>query len=751
MKIGIAGIGRLGISLALNLENVGYEVIGYDLRKDYVEKLQKKQISTCEPDVERLLKQSKKFEATSDVSKLLNESDVVFIVIQTPSKDSGEYDHQYIDFFFTQVYEHFLKNRNLPKHFVINSTVMPGYCAELNKKLGMEKYFNISYNPEFIAQGRIIYDQLHPDLVLIGQANEECGNQIQEIYTKMCKNKPIFCKMSPTEAEITKISLNCFLTMKIAYANMVGDLCIEMDASPEKVLNAIGSDSRINNKYLRWGYGPGGPCTLPTQLVQTSNGLKQIQDIKVGDYVFTHKGRLRKVTEIFITPFEGQMNKLKIAGNNQKLLLTPDHPVFSSFTVFDRKERTFKYFDTKKQKIIKRYSTVKNILPPEFAPIQLLQQGDYCVLPQLEIDKFSLKNYHFSDGTIMQFNDQIMKLLGLFLAEGNTDGKHICFTLHSKEIELQNFIVQCAKEQLNRKANIYVKSKNAVRVRFTFQEMAEWLNLTFGKGCKSKKIPYEWLGLADQLLNSLIEGIWLGDGSRSNNSYTLGMISKDIINFNKLWMMKNGIAHCFNVNPEHIGKDNVKHQESYYLTVSNPYYINKMSNLFSNMKLTRNNLNLKKTIWFEENQMFCRINEVESIYYCGNVYNIEVEEDHSYMLDNCVVHNCLGRDQKAFTVLAEQLQCDSIIPQAVDMANKNHLYKMVQQAIKNNKPRYEMVEGVAYKPGTDIITDSQQLSFAVEMENAGYKVVIYDRKEVIDQVRELYPNKDFEFHIVEQN
>ena len=136
---------------------------------------------------------------------------------------------------------------------------MPNYCAKLQQKV---KDFNyeICYNPEFIAQGTIITDQQAPDTVLIGGASPAAINRIEQIYKDMCINTPCFHSMSTTEAEITKIALNCFLTTKIAYANMVGDVALKVGCDPQKILNAIGGDSRVGNKYLKHGFGFGGPC-----------------------------------------------------------------------------------------------------------------------------------------------------------------------------------------------------------------------------------------------------------------------------------------------------------------------------------------------------------------------------------------------------------------------------------------------------------------------------------------------------------
>jgi nucleotide sugar dehydrogenase len=136
---------------------------------------------------------------------------------------------------------------------------MPEYCDTLHEKMSSYNYV-VSYNPEFIAQGTILRDQANPDMVLIGEGDKEAGDIIQEHYDRMTNNHPRVCRMNRIEAEITKLSLNCFLTTKIAYANMVGDIAIKSGADPDVVLGAIGHDTRIGNKYLRYGYGYGGPC-----------------------------------------------------------------------------------------------------------------------------------------------------------------------------------------------------------------------------------------------------------------------------------------------------------------------------------------------------------------------------------------------------------------------------------------------------------------------------------------------------------
>lgn len=254
--ISIIGIGRLGLCLALNFTNKGYDVTGIDSNKKYVDLINTKQFQSTEPGVNELLQLQHSFNAHVDLFNALK-NDIIFIVLPTPSLKSGKYDCQYIDETVNKLMDYGIQPTK--KYLIISSTVSPGYCDSISQKLNKYNY-EIVYNPEFIAQGSILNDQLNPDFVLIGCQSIEGKNIVESLYLDLCQNNPTIHKMSLIEAEIAKIALNCFITTKIAYANMVGDIAVKLGASPDTILNAIGSDSRIGNKYLKYGFGFGGPC-----------------------------------------------------------------------------------------------------------------------------------------------------------------------------------------------------------------------------------------------------------------------------------------------------------------------------------------------------------------------------------------------------------------------------------------------------------------------------------------------------------
>ena len=253
-KIGVIGMGRLGLAFALSLERSGFEVWGSDLNQKRLEKIRNKELKSPEPFVEKYISKNKNLSLTTNNCKVAKFSEVCFVIVRTPSKPGGGYDHSQVDSVLDDVES--LKPKNKPEKVAICSTVMPGYTDKVASQIQSDLF----YNPEFIAQGNIIDDQENPDLVLVGSPDGEKDEDLHHIYNKMTKNSPSFHFMDRKSAEIAKIALNCFCTTKISFANMVGDLVKEVGHDPNEVLDAIGDDSRVGHEYLNYGFGYGGPC-----------------------------------------------------------------------------------------------------------------------------------------------------------------------------------------------------------------------------------------------------------------------------------------------------------------------------------------------------------------------------------------------------------------------------------------------------------------------------------------------------------
>ena len=261
MKIGLIGAGRLGICLALLIEQEGYHVIASDVREDYINDLQNKKINSTEPQVQELLEHSINLEFTTDNRKVIRESDIIFTLVQTPSLEDGSYDVSAVWKVVDDIKQEMSSIANYPKSFVVGCTTNPGDCDKF--KDALPESVDVYYNPEFIAQGSIVDDLRHADMVLLGGEGQHSG-ALEMIYYQIQNGFKAanVSTMSTRAAELTKIAVNCYLTTKITYANQVGQVMIRdgMEYEVKTVLKAIGSDSRIGTKYLNYGFGFGGPC-----------------------------------------------------------------------------------------------------------------------------------------------------------------------------------------------------------------------------------------------------------------------------------------------------------------------------------------------------------------------------------------------------------------------------------------------------------------------------------------------------------
>ena len=272
MKIGLIGAGRLGLCLALLIEDTGYDVLASDIRPDYVKDLNEKKYNGSEPDVNYYLEKANNIHFTTDNIRVISECDIIFTLVATPSLEDGSYDvsavWKVIEDFKTAAKETEVFNKSL----VIGCTTNPGDCDQIYEELSLNPDtfgVNVFYNPEFIAQGTIIKDLQNADTVLICGENyineHEHVTTLKKIYKQIqfgYNFNPSIHYMSTKAGEIVKIAINTFLTTKISYANTIGQVLAlsDLDDEIDSVLEAIGNDSRIGKKYLKFGFGFGGPC-----------------------------------------------------------------------------------------------------------------------------------------------------------------------------------------------------------------------------------------------------------------------------------------------------------------------------------------------------------------------------------------------------------------------------------------------------------------------------------------------------------
>ncbi len=267
MRIAVVGLGKLGGPLAAVLASKGNEVLGVDVNADVVRLVNEGRAPVAEPGLQELVTASgDRLSATTDFAEA-GDREVIIFLVPTPSDERGAFTNAYVLSALEGIAPA-LRGRDEYQVLVVGSTVMPGSC-EAEIKPALERLsgrqvgdsLGLCYSPEFIALGNVIQDMLTPDMVLIGESDPRAGEVIERIYTGVCENDPPFRHMALVNAELTKIAVNTYVTMKISYANALADICERLPgANVDSVTDALGLDSRIGGKYLRGALAYGGPC-----------------------------------------------------------------------------------------------------------------------------------------------------------------------------------------------------------------------------------------------------------------------------------------------------------------------------------------------------------------------------------------------------------------------------------------------------------------------------------------------------------
>lgn len=267
MNIGVIGLGKLGLPLAALFAANGNSVVAYDKDKTLVKAISEGAFKSNEPGLEALLAMAKcNLRLTDSILQAVEGVDVVFLIVPTPSLDSGHFSNEFVLKAIREIGSSISVNQKIVIDVV--STVMPGSCDGVIRE-ELERITNrfvgpdlgLCYNPEFIALGSVIKDMTYPDMHLIGESSTWAGDLVETALGSVVKKEVPVLRMNLLESELVKISVNNFVTMKISFANMLlqcakglGEIDIDV------VTDAIGLDSRIGRKYLKAAAPYGGPC-----------------------------------------------------------------------------------------------------------------------------------------------------------------------------------------------------------------------------------------------------------------------------------------------------------------------------------------------------------------------------------------------------------------------------------------------------------------------------------------------------------
>jgi len=315
MRLTIIGSGYVGLVTGACFAKLGHTVTCVDIDPEKVQKINKGVSPIYEEGLDSLLlTYQDRISATTDYNKAMEQSDITFLCVGTPSLKNGGIDLRYIKE-STQQIASTLKNKKNRHLVVVKSTVLPGTTQQIilplleqfsGKKVGAD--IGLAMNPEFLKEGVAIKDFLEPDRIVIGSYDEKSRTTLRELY------KTFSCPLVETSlsaAEMIKYASNAFLATKISFINEIGNLCKKLDIDTYDVATGMGFDKRIGRPFLDSGIGWGGSCfpkdidallawakelKEPARIIESTRQVNADQPLRLVELLKKHVPKLKGKT-----------------------------------------------------------------------------------------------------------------------------------------------------------------------------------------------------------------------------------------------------------------------------------------------------------------------------------------------------------------------------------------------------------------------------------------------------------------------
>jgi UDPglucose 6-dehydrogenase len=260
MNICVVGTGYVGLVTGAVFADLGNDVICVDNDRAKVEGLRAGRMPIYEPGLEEMVVRNAedgRLAFTTDLASSVRQSDVIFIAVGTPPKDSGETDLSQVEAVAGEI------GRAMDRYkVVVNKSTVPVGTGEFVRDVITRHQprpvdFDVVSNPEFLREGSAIEDTLRPDRIVIGAPTQQVAMTLVELYAPL--ERPMIITDLPS-AEVIKYASNAFLAAKISFINAIGNICEAAGADVSQVMKGMGLDSRIGLAFLQPGLGYGGSC-----------------------------------------------------------------------------------------------------------------------------------------------------------------------------------------------------------------------------------------------------------------------------------------------------------------------------------------------------------------------------------------------------------------------------------------------------------------------------------------------------------
>jgi UDPglucose 6-dehydrogenase len=260
MNICVVGTGYVGLVTGAVFADLGNDVVCVDNDRAKVEALRAGRMPIYEPGLEEMVVRNKedgRLTFTTDLPAAVRQSDVIFIAVGTPPKETGETDLSHVEAVASEI------GRSMDRYkVVVNKSTVPVGTGEFVREVITRHQprpvdFDVVSNPEFLREGSAIEDTLRPDRIVIGAPNQQVAMTLVELYAPL--ERPMIITDLPS-AEVIKYASNAFLAAKISFINAIANICENAGADVSQVMKGMGLDSRIGMQFLQAGLGYGGSC-----------------------------------------------------------------------------------------------------------------------------------------------------------------------------------------------------------------------------------------------------------------------------------------------------------------------------------------------------------------------------------------------------------------------------------------------------------------------------------------------------------